>query len=94
MSRWLRLNQERSLAVKSLKLFVDPAHAHTPTGGVTFAHPGAKPGPVRDRARNILITSIPDDVSNETVRKAYAGTADGTRPGGHERYTFAWSELG
>jgi hypothetical protein len=78
------------LTVKSLKLFVDPAHARTPTGGVTFAHPGAKPGPVRDRARNILITSIPDDVSNETVRKVYAGIADVTRL---ERYTFAWSEL-
>jgi len=82
------------LTVKSLKLFVDPAHALTPTGGVTFAHPNAKPGPARDRARNILITSIPDDVSNETVRKVYAGAADVTQPGGHERYTFAWPELG
>jgi hypothetical protein len=80
--------------VKSLKLFVDPAHALTPTGGVTFAHPGAKPGPVRDRARNIIINSIPDDVSNETVRKVYAGIADATWLGSHERYTFAWSEIG
>ena len=79
--------------MKSLKLFVDPAHAHTPTGGVTFAHPSAKPGPVRDRARNILINNIPDDVSIETIRKVCAGTADVTWPGGQERYTFAWAEL-
>jgi hypothetical protein len=46
------------------------------------------------RARNIVITSIPDDVSNETVRRLYAATADMTGPGGHERYTFAWPELG
>jgi hypothetical protein len=82
------------LTVKSLKLFVDPAHAQTPTGGVTFAHPGAKPGPFRDRARNILITSIPDDVSNETVRRLYAATAAVTRAGDHECYTIAWPELG
>jgi hypothetical protein len=48
--------------VKSLKLFVDPAHAQTPTGGVTFAYPGAKPGPVRDRARNILIRGRPNSL--------------------------------
>jgi hypothetical protein len=81
--------------MKSLKLFVDPAYALTPTGGVTFAHPGAKPGPVRDTgARNIIISNIPDDVSNETVRKVFAGTADVTWLGDHEGHTFAWSELG
>jgi len=48
--RTARSSSTRRLTMKSLKLFVDPAHAHTPTGGVTFAHPSAKPGPVRDRA--------------------------------------------
>jgi hypothetical protein len=80
--------------MRSLKLLVSPDMALTPTGGVTFAHPSARLGAIRDTDKSIVeITSIPDDVDSEAVRRLYAGTADVTYFG-TPRYSFAFDELG
>ena len=82
--------------MRTCKLLVNPATALTATGGVTFANPGAKPGEIGTSSRSVVeIVEIPDNVDNETVRRAYAGTADLTWLSCNTpRYTFRFAELG